>query len=144
MSKKGEIKRLKDEMENTNKIVDGMKDECNKKVRENETKINQAKKTAAEAEACDEIVKKEERGKVTERKQHKNEINEMKINCNQALTQPKNKINEILMLKKDNGKSKATDEARSEEKSMKLGSSEKMKGGRIQIHQKPTKNWTNG
>ena len=77
-----EIKRLKNEMKNTMKMVDGMKDECNKKVRENGIKIEQVKTTVAEAEACIEMVKKEEHDKVTENKQHENVINATKLNHN--------------------------------------------------------------
>ena len=51
-------------MENTMKMVDGMKDECDKKVRENDIKIEKAKTTVAEAEAYTEMVKKEECYKV--------------------------------------------------------------------------------
>ena len=46
------IKRLKDEIKNTMKMVDGMKDEHNEKVKEKYAKIEQAKMTVAKAEAC--------------------------------------------------------------------------------------------
>ena len=111
-----EIKRLKNDMENAMKMVEGMKDEYNKKLRENDVKIEQAKMTVSGADAYNEMVKKEEHDKVTESKQHENEINAINLNYDQVLMQLKNKNNEILTLKEGSGKNKVTDEARSEER----------------------------
>ena len=131
--------RLKDKMENTNKMVDGMNNERNKKIRENDTKIEQANVTIADAEACAEMVKKDEHDKVTERKQHENEINAIKLNHNQALTQLKNKSNNILMLKKGSGKNEVMNEARSEERKYEVWKHRKKEGRVMSNAQKADK-----
>ena len=50
------------------KMENGVKDEHNEKLRENDVELEQAKIIVAEAETCNEMVKKEDHNKAKERK----------------------------------------------------------------------------
>ena len=60
----------------------------------------------AEAEACTEMLMKDENNKEIEREKHQSSINKLKINCDQASIELKKKQTEIISLKKVNRKSK--------------------------------------
>ena len=80
-----DIKKLRDKNEHAMQMVDGIKDTCDEKVRENDVDLKKTKITVAEAEACTEIVTKENHNKEIECVKYENRINTMKINHNQAL-----------------------------------------------------------
>ena len=92
-----------------------MKDGHNQTAKENYIDIEQDKTAVAEAEACTEMVKKEEHNKVIESKKHENKIKKIKLNYDQALIDLKEK-NDFFMLKKGSAKTKVIDEAGIEER----------------------------
>ena len=98
--KKKDVKKLNEDNASMKQMVDGVTTAHEEKLKLNEIEFENFKIRAAEAEACAEIVMKDEHNKEIEREKYQNSINKLKINHNQASIELKEKQTEIITLKK--------------------------------------------